>query len=505
MSSARNMPGNILGNRYMLLSLIAKGGMGEVWKSRDQLTGKVVAVKVLRPELSGESLPLNRLRLEAQNALLIEHPNIASVFDSGEDAGRGWIVMELVDGRPLTEYVKNGQKIAPEFLIPVLAQMAMALSAASQAGVVHRDIKPANVLIRTNGTVKLTDFGISRTKDQVDLTQAGMVMGTAQYLPPEQALGEVATSVGDLYSVGVIAYEASAGKRPFTGKTQVDIAFSHVHDPVPPLPEDVPPALASVIYHLLEKEPSKRPENGQALMRELSEAAGALGVSLTPRPLPEPAQETPHTDTRVTQTSAQPVVSPVRHTRIRSLPEEMLAPVDMNSARLDAVIPETVTETTTPPPRRPRFAPTSSAASGVTPLGSDTRAPHARTHTSSSWHSQSAGEPRSTRPPHQSHPVTWQRVDPANTHATRPFMRSARTQYSRHVVAPHMSRSQRLIRWLAALVIALLIFGLLSAAAYQFIGSRLAGISVGTTAGILMPEHADGTLGSPNNQEAHHV
>lgn len=341
----RNNAGRMIGGRYMLLSLIAKGGMGEVWKARDQLSGRLVAAKVLRPELSGEELPLSRLRLEAQNALLIEHPNIAAVLDSGEDDGRGWLVMELVDGRPLTDYLKGGQRLSAEYLIPVLIQIAMALSAAAAAGVVHRDIKPANVLVRPSGMVKITDFGISRTANQVDLTAAGMVMGTAQYLPPEQALGEVATSLGDLYALGVIAYEAVVGKRPFTGQSQVEIAFAHVNEAVPPLPADVPAPLGQVIMHLLEKEPSKRPPSGRALVRELVGAAQALGIPISPLPLPEPAGVAAGEPAAATPAPAAPAappapsfapaaptsaptpaVAPLEHASAQHLPEEKPLP-----------------------------------------------------------------------------------------------------------------------------------------------------------------------------------
>ena len=280
--------GRVLGGRYTLLTPIAQGGMGEVWKARDRVSGHIVAAKVLRPELSGEELSLSRLRLEARNSMSISHPNIANVQDSGEEDGIGWIIMELVEGFPLTDYLRGGARLAPEYLMPVLVQVAMALGAASRAGVVHRDIKPANILVRPDGVVKLTDFGISRATGQVNLTAVGMVMGTAQYLPPEQAMGEVATPIGDLYALGVIAYEAATGKRPFTGETQVDIAFAHVNDPVPPLPDFVPEPLADVILHLLEKDPAKRPESGSAAVREIASAAKAMGVSVTPRPLPLP-------------------------------------------------------------------------------------------------------------------------------------------------------------------------------------------------------------------------
>ena len=318
--------GRVLGGRYTLLTPIAQGGMGEVWKARDRVSGHIVAAKVLRPELAGEELSLSRLRLEARNSMSISHPNIANTQDSGEEDGIGWIIMELVDGHPLTDYLRGGSRIEPEYLMPILVQVAMALGAAARAGVVHRDIKPANIIVRPDGMVKLTDFGISRAKGQVNLTAAGMVMGTAQYLPPEQAMGEVATPIADRYALGVIAYEAAAGRRPFTGETQVDIAFAHVNDPVPPLPDFVPEPLADVILHLLEKDPAKRPESGSAAVREIASAAKAMGVSVTPRPLPLPKAAQRPEEVRTPVQPSVPIVAPVRHLTRRTLPDEMLQP-----------------------------------------------------------------------------------------------------------------------------------------------------------------------------------
>ena len=143
--------GRVLGGRYTLLTPIAQGGMGEVWKARDRVSGHIVAAKVLRPELAGEELSLSRLRLEARNSMSISHPNIANTQDSGQEDGIGWIIMELVDGYPLTDYLRGGSRIEPEYLMPILVQVAMALGAAARAGVVHRDIKPANILVRPDG------------------------------------------------------------------------------------------------------------------------------------------------------------------------------------------------------------------------------------------------------------------------------------------------------------------------------------------------------------------
>lgn len=277
--------GQQLQGRYNLINRIATGGMGEVWRARDARTGTLVAAKVLRPELTGEEISLSRLRIEARNAMRANHPNIAAVLDSGESEGQGWIVMELVQGDPLTDYVGDGKRLTARELIPILSQTAFALDGAAQAGIVHRDIKPANIMVRADGMVKLTDFGISYTDGQANLTAVGMVMGTAQYLAPEQAMGAVATHSGDLYALGVIAYEALAGYRPFTGKSVVDIAMAHVNEPVPALPEDVPEPLAEVVYWLLAKDPEDRPASGTALVRTLNRVAEQLGTTTQPVPL----------------------------------------------------------------------------------------------------------------------------------------------------------------------------------------------------------------------------
>ena len=286
----------ILNDRYRLVSVLATGGMGVIWRGWDKRSQSVVAVKVLKEDLVGQETFLARLRAEAQNAARLRHPNLAAVYDWGETEGQGWIVMELVEGRPLSDILAGGHRMDWEQLASILAQIAGGLQACHENNVIHRDVKPANILVSDKGVAKLTDFGISLAPRAEALTAAGMVMGTAQYLPPEQAMGEKATASGDIYALGVIAYEALAGRRPFTGATQVDIALSHVKDPVPPLPAEVPEAVAQLVYRMLEKDP-RLPSVAEVVTQIKGLWHGQVPLAFTPRmafsrtPNPEPTQE----------------------------------------------------------------------------------------------------------------------------------------------------------------------------------------------------------------------
>src|SRR5690625_3152021 len=205
--------GHLLRDRYELTSRIAVGGMGEVWRAHDRLLGRTVAAKVLRQDLVGDTASLARLRAEARNASGVVHPNVAVVLDYGERDGSGFLILEYVPGEPLSKVLGRERTLPPHRLLPLLAQCAHGLHAAHEAGVVHRDVKPSNVLITPDGTVKLTDFGISLGTGQPALTAAGMVMGTAQYLAPELALGRPASPACDIYALGVVAYESLLGRR----------------------------------------------------------------------------------------------------------------------------------------------------------------------------------------------------------------------------------------------------------------------------------------------------
>lgn len=274
----------VLNDRYRLVSVLATGGMGVIWRAWDKRSQNVVAVKILKEELVGQETFLARLRAEAINAARLHHPNLAAVYDWGETEGQGWIVMELVEGRPLSDILAGGHTLAWDDLAPILIQIAGGLSVCHEANVIHRDVKPSNILVSDKGVAKLTDFGISLAPRAEALTAAGMVMGTAQYLPPEQAMGEKASAQGDIYALGIIAYEALAGKRPFTGSTQVDVAMAHVKNPVPPLPENIDTQVADLVYQMLDKNPHMRPASAKELVDKIKTLwSGEVPLAYTPR------------------------------------------------------------------------------------------------------------------------------------------------------------------------------------------------------------------------------
>ena len=270
----RPVEGTLLGNRYKLTSRIAVGGMGEVWKGVDSVLGREVAAKILKDEYLSESTFLARFRAEAQNMGRVSDPGIAGVYDYGDEDGSPYLVMEYVPGEALSAIIERSAPLSETDTLSIVTQAAQALGAAHKVGVIHRDIKPGNILMTPDFRVKITDFGIARVTDQAPLTKTGQVMGTAQYLAPEQATGKGSGPGSDLYALGIIAYEALAGQRPFTGDSQVAIAIAQVNQQHPPLPDTVSEPLRRFVDCLLEKKPERRPSDAF----KVAKAAEALSA-----------------------------------------------------------------------------------------------------------------------------------------------------------------------------------------------------------------------------------
>ena len=288
------MVGVLLSGRYRLDQRIAAGGMGEVWRGTDQVLGRPVAIKLLRHAYIGDEALASRFRAEARYAASLSHPGIAQVFDYGEqDAGTGsgsggrgaYLVMELVPGEPLSAILARTGHLSPEVTLDIIAQAASALQAAHTAGIVHRDIKPGNLLVTAEGRVKITDFGIARAMQAAQaghLTQTGMVMGTAQYVSPEQASGLRVTHASDIYSLGVVAYECLAGAPPFAADALIALALAHVREVPPPLPPTVPPLVTDMVMRMLAKRPEERPASAQLVADRANALRDALPATSGP-------------------------------------------------------------------------------------------------------------------------------------------------------------------------------------------------------------------------------
>ncbi|MGY1836713.1 protein kinase [Blastococcus sp. SYSU DS0510] len=290
MNSRHRPPSSrLLSGRYELLSLLATGGMGQVWRSRDVVLGRSVAVKVLRSEYAGDPTFLARFRAEARHSALLTHRNIAALFDYGETTdGDGealaYLVMELVEGESLAQVLQREGRLGVDRTLDVLHQTAAGLAAAHAAGLVHRDVKPGNVLVGHDGTVKITDFGIAWSAASAPLTQTGQVVGTAHYLSPEQAGGSKAGPASDVYALGMIGYECLAGHRAFDGDNSVHIALRQLREEPPPLPADVPEQVRTLVDRALLKDPGERFADGAAFRDAVDDVRAGRPLVPVPRP-----------------------------------------------------------------------------------------------------------------------------------------------------------------------------------------------------------------------------
>jgi beta-lactam-binding protein with PASTA domain/predicted Ser/Thr protein kinase len=295
-------PDTMIDGRYRVLSRLGSGGMADVYCAEDTQLGRRVALKLLYRRFAEDAEFVERFRREASSAAGLQHPNIVGVFDRGKWDGTYYIAMEFLDGRTLKQLVREHGAMPPDLAIDITIQVLRAARFAHKRGVVHRDIKPHNVILDEEGRAKVTDFGIARAGAS-DMTETGSIMGTAQYLSPEQAQGQPVSPRSDLYSIGVMLYELLTGRVPFDAESAVTIALKHISErPVPPseLNPDVPPALEAVVMRALEKDPARRFADADAFIEALQAArAQPTVVALEPYPMPgEPFEALEEEDRR---------------------------------------------------------------------------------------------------------------------------------------------------------------------------------------------------------------
>src|ERR1700726_4657727 len=278
----------LLGGRYELDGVVGRGGMAEVYRARDIRLDRIVAVKTLREDLARDQTFQARFRREAQSAASLNHPSIVAVYDTGEDDTDGshipYIVMEYVDGRTLRDLLRDDRRLLPERAAEISDGVLRALDYSHRNGIVHRDIKPGNVMLTRSGEVKVMDFGIARAVSdaQATMTQTAQVIGTAQYLSPEQARGERVDARSDLYSTGCLLYELLPGPPPFLGDSPVAIAYQHVREnPVPPsrLDPEMPPWADAIVLKAMQKDPGDRYQTAADMRADLQRAASGMPVA----------------------------------------------------------------------------------------------------------------------------------------------------------------------------------------------------------------------------------
>jgi len=277
--------GSVFGGRYRIREKIGSGGMSDVYLADDLTLSRPVAVKVLHSEYARDAGYIQRFRYEAQAAANLNHPNIVSVYDWGNEGDAYYIVMEYVEGRELKDLLREQGAFTPERAAEVAAEIAAALQFAHRRNLVHRDIKPQNVIITPTGQVKVMDFGIARAASGTGITQTGVVMGTAQYIAPEQAQGLSVDGRADIYSLGIVLYEMLAGRVPFDDENPLTVAYRQVRDdPVPPsmIVPGIPPAMEAIVMKALAKNPANRYQTAQEFKADLLRFLEGMPVSATP-------------------------------------------------------------------------------------------------------------------------------------------------------------------------------------------------------------------------------
>ena len=308
------VPNTLIGARYRLVRRIGQGGMAEVWLAKDTSLDRDVAVKVMRAHHDDDHVGNERFRREAKASAALSSPNIVTVYDVVEDAGRQAVVMEYINGQSLRELLDKRHRISPSLTVHIGMAVATALDAAHAKDLVHRDIKPANILITSAGRVLLTDFGIAKTLsgNESDLTNDNIMMGTAKYLSPEQVSGKKLDGRADLYSLGLVLYECLAGRVPFVGGTDVETALARVQGDAPDILKIRPtlqPLVANIIHQMLARDPDQRQPSGEAVRAALYRAR-EMGLDGTPTGLTPPHGNAVPESAREILRDLEPATSP---------------------------------------------------------------------------------------------------------------------------------------------------------------------------------------------------
>ncbi|HEY6017855.1 MAG TPA: protein kinase, partial [Gaiellaceae bacterium] len=277
----RMVVGELVADRYELEELVGTGGMSSVFRAHDKLLDRKVALKVLHPQFGDDDEYVERFRREARSVARLSHPNVVTVIDRGEEDGRQFIVFEYVDGENLKNLIDRSGALPLETAVALAHQIARALAFAHENGLVHRDVKPQNVLLNGDGRAKVTDFGIARSMDvKHGMTQTGTVLGTSDYIAPEQAQGQPVSAQTDVYSLGVVLYELLTGETPFRGENFVAVAMQHINEPPPSaraVRPEVPPRLDAALQRAMAKEPADRFPSMDAFCAELAAILQELG------------------------------------------------------------------------------------------------------------------------------------------------------------------------------------------------------------------------------------
>ncbi|MFL5830822.1 MAG: protein kinase domain-containing protein [Solirubrobacteraceae bacterium] len=404
-----------IAGRYELLDVLGRGGMGAVYRARDQLLERIVAVKVLPAEYADDPLLVERFEREARAAARLNHPNIVAVFDTGRDGTVRYIVMECVPGQSLAQLLNARGGLPVAQAVGIAAQVADALGVAHAAGIIHRDIKPGNVMVEPSGQCKVLDFGIARLAADAALTQTASLLGSAPYMPPEMSLGRTADARSDIYSLGCVLYEMLTDRPPFRGDVAAAIINQHVNlPPAPPseLNTSVPAGLDALVLRMLAKDPAARPQSGvetaaalRALLRDQPTAATIAAVPpVAPAPAP-PVGPDPDwasdSEERRGGSSIVPVVLAVAAALVVGLVIALAAssgsggPSPTTKSSASSATSSRHTSTSTP-------TSSSSSSSSSTPTSSSsttsTSTPTSSSTTSSTSSSTSSSSPRSTTP-----------------------------------------------------------------------------------------------------------